>query len=1303
MKDQILKIAKVKSEKEFYKKYPTEAAFMKAHGKAFQKAAMGKTMVAQQLTQLTDFANPPQAQVGAYIGGETYSNPYFVYGDFADEASANVTGVSAPIKVQNVQPSMASAQQNPYDFDPGTTGMKNIDWEKVGADVLPQLMGMKKGGSVPKLQIGPGVTPAYNPWGPNQPLMGSGYPMGTGTPGNPGLGMYPIQQGNNPVNPPIQQGFEYDPNGQMGGGPSFGSKLGSGVLNNAGNILQGINMLKDEKKQKQAAKQSAAVTGVVNQASGTRGEISKRRYFRPEDMRFDPYQMNKPKGEGTDYLQLQDGGGIGGNPTEIQNTYAPNTIYTNLEYEPLRDNNIKQYKKGGKLTKAQVGAGMAGQLGGGLGSLVGGGKFNQAGGAGKIGSTLGGIAGSIIPGVGTVIGSAVGGLIGGALGGKSAKETARFQEESKNNIMSSALQQGAQSIQGQNSAFMQYGGNFEYPKAQAGTIAEKSVGKLCELQKGMNKQAARENAEALRVMGGYEKEAAKNEKIIAAQDAAALAGEKALTHDWMGSLMDKAESKEAMNLQKQFFKENANVFIPDDTSGYTPQQKYAIASKLKQKISTPVFGKNFQQQFGVDPRTYDLQRIQSEMVPKMGGWEGTRNYLFNKKEYGGWVSHDWQPQVIASFGEYKMEDLLKPPHDADMLRAGGHLKEYTPPSERAMETFDMGGELQTHWGGYTEPASENPYLPDGGVTYMPRGNYHSQSDGKGNTGIGITFGDNPVEVERGEPMVKLQDGGTGENNLVVLGALDIPDYALMELNKDAKGKKFKTYGTELTKNTNKQNKMIQKATEKVNDLEVLTPFDNLEMNSLQAQILGGNMKLKDIASETENIGRLQQAIHDSAKEFGYSDVAKFNKDVKANKVQFGNSQPDTQSAQRGGSFKIKGKGNYMDYNPLGEAGNPIFTKERYDTEWIPKVEDAFSDPTKASEIIKAIETYTGQGAEKAKKKLAEAKTFDQKIKLAKRLATDKKVGVYHDIMNNVIDKINPTKTKDFSIPTIDKSKDTNPIVPITITTKEEEQLTPGERFGWQDAYNTVLPYLRPSNQLELDSTQLAGEMYALANNQVEPVFAQSYKPMLSTPFDISLQDQLNANQADYNATQKLVGYNPAALAQLNAQKYSANSSVLGQQTRLNQAEKARVYEANRNILNDAQLKNIGIYDQQMVRQSQALSNTKAQTQAALNSISDKYSRNKLENRTLGVYENLYNYRYDNRGRAININPLVDFQAMIDNASPNDLTEKEKTRMKDYYEKIISRDKTGNITGSREKTSSSKTAKNGNIVKAIKNL
>ena len=73
MKDQILKIAKVKSEKEFYKKYPSEEAFMKAHGKAFKKAAMGSKMVNDQLHQLTDFGNPPIAQYGVGMPKQNFN------------------------------------------------------------------------------------------------------------------------------------------------------------------------------------------------------------------------------------------------------------------------------------------------------------------------------------------------------------------------------------------------------------------------------------------------------------------------------------------------------------------------------------------------------------------------------------------------------------------------------------------------------------------------------------------------------------------------------------------------------------------------------------------------------------------------------------------------------------------------------------------------------------------------------------------------------------------------------------------------------------------------------------------------------------------------------------------------------------------------------------------------------------------------------------------------------------------------------------------------------------------------------
>jgi len=68
-------------------------------------------------------------------------------------------------------------------------------------------------------------------------------------------------------------------------------------------------------------------------------------------------------------------------------------------------------------------------------------------------------------------------------------------------------------------------------------------------------------------------------------------------------------------------------------------------------------------------------------------------------------------------------------------------------------------------------------------------------------------------------------------------------------------------------------------------------------------------------------------------------------------------------------------------------------------------------------------------------------------------------------------------------------------------------------------------------------------------------------------------------------------------------------------------------------------------------------------------------------------ENLYNYRYDKSGRAINMNPLVNFDEMIANASPDELTK---------YKALLE------AKTSKEKTST-KASRNGSIVKAIKNL
>ena len=211
---------------------------------------------------------------------------------------------------------------------------------------------------------------------------------------------------------------------------------------------------------------------------------------------------------------------------------------------------------------------------------------------------------------------------------------------------------------------------------------------------------------------------------------------------------------------------------------------------------------------------------------------------------------------------------------------------------------------------------------------------------------------------------------------------------------------------------------------------------------------------------------------------------------------------------------------------------------------------------------------------------------------------------------------------------------------------------------------------------------------ALATNQLEPVQAQTFRPLLETPYTVSYQDVLNANQADYNTLQRQVGYNPAALSQLSSQKYAANAAVKAQEFRENQGLAMGAYNRNRGILNDASLKNLAILDQQFQRQSQARSATKAQAQAALSSIADKIAKHKLENRTLGVYENMYNYRFGPKGRAINVNAPYDFNMQGSQASGGGMP-----TLPEGYE----------YTTEIRKKKTKDDAKNGSIVKAIKNL
>jgi len=202
---------------------------------------------------------------------------------------------------------------------------------------------------------------------------------------------------------------------------------------------------------------------------------------------------------------------------------------------------------------------------------------------------------------------------------------------------------------------------------------------------------------------------------------------------------------------------------------------------------------------------------------------------------------------------------------------------------------------------------------------------------------------------------------------------------------------------------------------------------------------------------------------------------------------------------------------------------------------------------------------------------------------------------------------------------------------------------------------------------------------------------------------VSFQDQLNANQADFNALQRLTGYNPAAQAALAAQKYAANSAILSGQFRTNQAEQARAIEKNRDIMNQTNMTNLGIFDKQYERQATAKSKTKAQAIEIAKSISDKLAQARKEQRMSDLEQQRYNFRFDANGRPINMNPLATFNTYGSGKSSMGGYDLEEGKDFTY-------NRAGKIVGTRAlkkdedaKNGNKIKARNGSIVKAIKNL
>jgi hypothetical protein len=648
-------------------------------------------------------------------------------------------------------------------------------------------------------------------------------------------------------------------------------------------------------------------------------------------------------------------------------------------------------------------------------------------------------------------------------------------------------------------------------------------------------------------------------------------------------------------------------------------------------------------------------------------------------EDGGWVSNDWMPQTITKFGDYSMKELLAPPHDADMLRAGGHLKEYTPPSARAMYTgrdlpyqmanggqMAMGGDLKVLDGGYAETISYNPFMPGTGETVMFRGRSHD------NGGIPVEYGQNGVEVEGGEPMFQMQDGGEMNNpsetntSGVVAGNMFIPKYGVEAIgDPKAEGKKFKHYITDLSKIEAKQNKTIDKSSSMLANVNGDDQFDQLKLNAGRANLLGANMKLKEIADKKITAANLQNAILDTAKEFGLESDALAKGKIKYAKANdpYAEFGAKLEKAQKG--KKVKGN---------------------LDTE------DIIIENKNVKKQSPAVKSSTPQV-----RYSASSSQFPS--------PTDEEGNYYMPISEPTPGRLKSRPFQQMPVNSISLPQ----LQPLDLEYSKQsgdESKTNWWETGTQFA-NSLIPYMRPSNQMQLSPQQLSGELFALSDNTLDPVYAQTFQPDYTQPVSISYQDQLNANQADFNALQRQFGYSPEVASALAGQKYGANTKVLGEQSRANQAEQQRARETNRETANAAKLQNMNIFQNQADKMAQTKSIMKQQKIAALNSINDKYLKNQLENRQLAIGENMYNYRYSPNGVAYNVNPFAQFAPQGTGQTSNG-----GVNMQDYEADDYMKTPTGQFvpkTFKLKKPTKTKSSddteygRNGAIVKAIKNL
>ena len=443
MKAEFLKIAGVKSEADFYKKFPSEDAFMAKHGKAVKKLMVKK------------------ANIGALIPNKQTptgnKKPKRIDDAFLYDSVAGMTGkesydeMMARMKAE-AEAAAAAGQQSGGGGGGGMGGMMAM---------LPQVMSMMGGAEGAGGAAGAAGGGGAGDMGAMMSGMGGMMQKGGNVEKFTPHMMYDpkTKKGKKAMTYKEhlalkKKGWGHDAPKAMGGfgGGSGGATTGGGggfmqgasdVFNSSavqdwgipivGDVMKISDQLKQQKETEAGAKQNRIVSELALRASKTEPEKIDREYVRPEDFSNTGEEFFPVYGVGTNVLAKHggaykaQGGGMfndqGYSPiinVNQQKVFGQGGVLGSNSYL------VPRAQGGFNMSGVSYGGGAGGAIGNKLGDMVG---FNNDAGS-QIGGTIGGTIGSAFGPIGSAVGSFIGSGVGDLVD-RSDRRTAKDNDRSE--------------------------------------------------------------------------------------------------------------------------------------------------------------------------------------------------------------------------------------------------------------------------------------------------------------------------------------------------------------------------------------------------------------------------------------------------------------------------------------------------------------------------------------------------------------------------------------------------------------------------------------------------------------------------------------------------------------------------------------------------------------------------------------------------------------------------------------------------------------------------------------------------------